>query len=240
VDLPVGLRSLPRIKCTIKYRREGERVEQAMTTKGPVTQKGRDVRDRIVREAARLMQEQGVSSTSLEDIEAAAAAGRSQLYYYFSGKKGLVEAVIHYQAEGILTSSRTALGLSTWEAWEDWRTGTVRYYALHSCKGGCPLGSLASELADTHEEARHHLSLNFRRWEQIFHDGLQSMKSAGLLDDAADPKRLAVVLITSLEGGLLMSQTHRDVTYLDVALEGALRLVRHHARAEWERPSGWR
>jgi AcrR family transcriptional regulator len=191
-----------------------------------MTRKGQATRDRIVEAAARLMQENGVAGTSLDEVEAEASVGRSQIYHYFSGKEDLVGAVIEYQASGIITSPFTAGGLSSWDGWERWRRETIEHTAVNDCAGGCPLGSLASELADTSESARESLSASFVQWEHGFRDGLTDMKVQGLLSPSADPARLAVMIITSLEGGLLMSQTHRDTKYLEIALDGAMSQVR--------------
>lgn len=195
----------------------------------PVTPKGQAARRRIVEIAARLMQDQGVRNTTLDNVQEAASAGRSQLYHYFSGKRDLVRAVIDFQAEGILAPTKNAHSLSTWEGWEQWRSTIVRHYAQMGCRGGCPLGSLASELADTDEEARQRVSENFKRWEQTFRVGLQIMRDKGTLSCTSDPAHLAVVLLTAFEGGLLMSQTHRDVSYLEISLGSALAVLRSHA-----------
>ncbi|WP_294567703.1 TetR/AcrR family transcriptional regulator [uncultured Arthrobacter sp.] len=192
----------------------------------PTTRKGRATRERIIEVAARLMQDRGVSGTTLEEVEAAAAVGRSQMYHYFAGKDDLVGAVIDHQIRGILASQASRDGLSSWRAWEEWRDHTVEHSSKDNCAGGCPLGSLASELAEISEEARGRLSASFLQWEESFHEGLSTMKSQGLLSDSADPARLAIGIMTSLEGGLLMSQTHRDRKYLEIALDGALGHVR--------------
>jgi AcrR family transcriptional regulator len=172
------------------------------------------------------MQENGVAGTSLDEVETAAGVGRSQLYHYFSGKDDLVGAVIEYQASSILTSPSAIAGLCSWDAWERWRRDTIEHSSEDDCVGGCPLGSLASELADVSEGARLRLSLSFLKWEESFRAGLSTMKEQRLLKRSADPEWLAKVVITALEGGLLMSQTHRDQIYLEVALEGAIDQIR--------------
>ena len=58
----------------------------------PRTGRGRASRERIVEHAAELFAERGVAGASLDDVLAAAGAGKSQLYHYFSGRDELVEA----------------------------------------------------------------------------------------------------------------------------------------------------
>ena len=195
----------------------------------PTTIKGKATRDRIVAAAAALMQDRGVAGTNLGDVEALARVGRSQLYYYFGAKDDLVGAVIEYQSRVVASPTEKEGALSTWESWNRWRDHQVEHSAEHDCAGGCPLGSLASELADISEDARLRLAAGFTDWESSFRVGFEEMQRGGLLTDEADPPRLARILMTSLEGGLLMSQTHKDPSFLEVALDGALGHVRHFA-----------
>jgi TetR/AcrR family transcriptional repressor of nem operon len=60
----------------------------------PRTGRGRASRERIVEHAAELFAERGVAATSLDDVLAAAGAGKSQLYHYFRGRDELVEAAV--------------------------------------------------------------------------------------------------------------------------------------------------
>src|SRR5260370_38364118 len=83
----------------------------------PRTGRGRASRERIVERAAELIAERGVAGTSLDDVLAAAGAGKSQLYHYFSGRDGLGAAAVAcplQQAPGGPT--RALRCLRTW-AW---------------------------------------------------------------------------------------------------------------------------
>src|SRR6201986_860779 len=75
-----------------------------------LTPKGASTRARIVEEAAALIHERGVAGTTLEDVKAAADVSGSQLYHYFPDKDELVQAVIDYHADAIVSRNRQALG----------------------------------------------------------------------------------------------------------------------------------
>ena len=68
-----------------------------------LTPKGARTRARIVEEAAALIHERGVASTTLEDVKVAADVSGSQMYHYFPDKNELVQAVIDYQADAIVS-----------------------------------------------------------------------------------------------------------------------------------------
>ena len=73
-----------------------------------LTPKGARTRARIVEEAAALIHERGVASTTLEDVKVAAEVSGSQMYHYFPDKNELVQAVIDYQADAIVSNQGQA------------------------------------------------------------------------------------------------------------------------------------
>jgi TetR/AcrR family transcriptional regulator, transcriptional repressor for nem operon len=189
----------------------------------PLTKKGRATRERIVDAASALIFVQGVGGTSLDDVGAAAGVGKSQLYHYFANKSALVRAVIARQTDQILEAQQPYLSaMDTWKAWRAWRDLIVDLQRRRHCRGGCPLGSLASELSDTDELARIALVSGFDRWEGAFRSGLASMKHQGKLRPEANTEALALATLASLQGGLLLCQTRKDVAPLEVALDAAI------------------
>jgi TetR/AcrR family transcriptional regulator, transcriptional repressor for nem operon len=185
-----------------------------------LTRKGQATRDRIVAAAARLMIEQGVARTTIEDIQAAAGVSPSQLYHYFPGKDALVSAVIDQQTAQVLEIQHTGLGsLDTIDSLTKWRDLMVGILTEMQCAGGCPLGSLASDLSESDPVARVQLAGAFAQWEGLIRDGLVQMQERGELAAAADPADLAVAMLAAVQGGLLLSQVRRDPAPLRIAVD---------------------
>jgi TetR/AcrR family transcriptional regulator, transcriptional repressor for nem operon len=192
-----------------------------------LTARGAATRERIVAGAAALIYEWGVASTSLDDIMAATRTSKSQLYHYFADKDALVLEVIRRQLGQVVAGQETELReLRSWEGMQRWRDHMVGITRATGGAGGCPLGSLASELADHSEPARVVLVACFAEWEAYFVDGFTAMREDGLLSPGADPAELAVTMMTALQGGLLLAQTTRDVRPLELALDMAIAHVR--------------
>jgi AcrR family transcriptional regulator len=190
----------------------------------PATAKGRATRERIVSAAARLMLVDGVARTTLDDVGAEARVGRSQLYHYFDDKARLVEAVIAHHAEAVLGGDEL-VRLDDWDAWRAWRDAVVAGQEAQACVGGCPLGSLASELSDVDDRARRALGVTFDEWECRFRRGLEAMARRGALATGGAPDRLATTVLAALEGGLLLAQLRRSTAPLEAALDGVLELL---------------
>lgn len=188
-----------------------------------LTRKGQATRDRIVEAAAGLMFRQGVAGTTTEQVQAAAGVSASQIFHYFADKRALVRAVIAYQAEAVLTAQQPLLArLDSMEALRAWADLYVSVEEQLKYEGGCPLGSLGGELAETDAAARQDVERGFAQWEEAIRDGLRAMYARGDLRRSADPDALALALLTALQGGLLMTQIRRNPaplrTVLDVVL----------------------
>ncbi len=208
-------------------------VEEPSRPPRRLTARGAATRERILSVASDLMYVQGVGGTSLDDVIEASGTGKSQLYHYFSDKDALVGEVVDTQIERVLTDQEPHLRrLDSFRGLERWRDAVVAGNRARRGAHGCPLGSLASELADQSETARRALVRGFERWQSFFRVGLERMRDKGDLDPAADPIALAVGLLSALQGGLLLSQATRDPRNLEVALDMALGQVRSHLTSD--------
>jgi TetR/AcrR family transcriptional repressor of nem operon len=196
----------------------------AASSTRPLTRKGQQTRQRIIDAAADLIFERGVAHTTIEDVRAAAEVSSSQLYHYFDDKPALVHAVIEHQADTIVDGQKT-FDLSTFEGLRAWRDWVIQHQRELGCTGGCPIGSLGSELAETDPAARAQVSEGFKRWETAIQSGLREMHARGRLSPEADPDALALALLAALQGGLLLTQIERDTKPLEAALDAMLDLI---------------
>ncbi|MGZ5872342.1 MAG: TetR/AcrR family transcriptional regulator [Bradyrhizobium sp.] len=198
---------------------------------GSLTARGAATRSRIVEAAADLIYAHGVERTSLDDVMAASGVSKSQLYHYFADKDALVLEVIARQAERVLDAQRPHLeALDSLPALKAWRDAFVRLNKVLQYRG-CPLGSLASELASDSEPARKRLADSFSIWGDRIENGLAKMQQRGELSASADPHDLALALLGAVEGGLLLSKTTHSSRPLEIAINMAIDHVARHVDA---------
>jgi hypothetical protein len=119
--------------------------------------------------------------------------------------------------------------LSSWAAIAAWFDDLVQLQADRHATGGCPIGSLAGELAETDDQARTELAAGFNRWETPIREGLRQMQADGKLRRGADPARLATATLAAIQGGLVLTQTRRDPQQLRIALDAAHAYLRSFA-----------
>ena len=188
-----------------------------------LTARGRATRERIVDAAAALIHERGVAGTSLDDVRAATGTSKSQLYHYFEDKSALVRAVVARQVAHVLQAQSPELDqLDSMPALRAWRDRVVALNAEVACAGGCPLGRLASELAESDPAARTAIVEGFTQWQGRLTAGLRTMQERGDLAGDVDPSALALGLLAAAQGGLLLGQATRTTSPLEVALDLAL------------------
>jgi TetR/AcrR family transcriptional regulator, transcriptional repressor for nem operon len=181
-------------------------------------------RIRIVNAAAELIYERGVTATTLEDVKAAAAVSSSQLYHYFANKEALIQEVIDRQADTLVAATEHA-ELGTIDGLKAWRELVLTHADHTRGMGGCPLGSLGGQLAESDPDARARLAAGFGRWSTAIRDGLRELQTTGHLAPDINPDDLAVTLLAALQGGLLLAQVQRDSRPLQTTLDTLLALA---------------
>lgn len=195
-----------------------------------LTAKGEATRARIVQAASQLVFAHGVTRTGVEDVQREAGVSASQLYHYFGDKQTLMRAVIAHQTAEVLAAQQPELdALDTFDALTRWRERLVTLQRSRHCAGGCPIGSIAAELADDDATARADLVASFEQWEAPLRDGLATMRERGVLREGTDTDRLATALLAALQGGLLLTQTRRTTVPLEAALDTMIDVIRSHA-----------
>ena len=136
--------------------------------------------------------------------------------------------MIARQTNRVLDAQQPHLGsLDSLPALMAWRNAIIQLNKAAGGKG-CPLGSLASELANESEPARKRLADSFAIWHERIEMGLAKMRERGDLAVSADPHKLAFALLSAVQGGLLLAKTTHSSRPLEIALDMAIdHVVRH-------------
>ncbi len=176
--------------------------------------------------AAELFAERGIAGTSLDEVLAAAKAGKGQFYHYFRSRDELAAAAVGHRCAQVLAELTQALGsVSSLAQLEQALAGFAAKFEQAGLPG-CPIGTLATEVAGRNEDARLQAAAGFDAWERLLADALERMRQRGELRADAEPAELATGLLASIEGGMVLSQTRKDVGSLRIAVEAGLGQVR--------------
>jgi AcrR family transcriptional regulator len=191
-----------------------------------MTRRGRASRERIVERAAELFAERGIAGTSVDEVLAAAKAGKGQFYHYFRSRDELAAAAVGHRCAQVLATLTQSLGdVSSLAGLEQALAGFINGFEQTGLPG-CPIGTLATEVACRNEDARLQAAAGFDAWEQLLADVLGRMRQHGELRADASPASLATGLLASIEGGMVLSQTRKDIASLRIAVDTGLAQVR--------------
>ncbi|GIH24006.1 TetR family transcriptional regulator [Acrocarpospora phusangensis] len=187
-----------------------------------LTAKGAATRQRIVAGAALLMREHGPANVGLDDIRAATATSKSQLFHYFAdGKADLLLAVATYEAEQVLAEQQPMLGdLTSWPKWEAWRLRVIERYDAQRQK--CPLTALTAQLGMANPAVREIITDLYERWHAHIAAGVRALRESGEIGAGVDADDAATEILTAITGGATLLQATDRISYLEVSLRQAI------------------
>jgi TetR/AcrR family transcriptional regulator, transcriptional repressor for nem operon len=176
-------------------------------------------RDRLIDAAMNLFWEKGYANTSMSDLLGAAKANSGSFYHFFSSKEELLLAVL----DKYFTLLDPAMLTPAWEGVDD---PIERIFALLAryrmlilatdCTYGCPIGRLALEIGPEQAEVHRLLAKNFDGWTAAVQGCLD--QAADRLPADIDRERLSGFVLAVMEGGVMLSRSHRDVKPFDQAV----------------------
>ena len=188
-----------------------------------LTPRGKATRQKIIEAAAALVYAAGAARLNLDEVMAASRTSKSQLYHYFTDKEALIQEVIAFQTKRVLTVNSDRLdAVNSFQALRRWRDDMVDRNRAVGGFGGCPIGSLADELANHSPPARKRLANGFEAWASRIENALRNMKAKGLLKASAEPKELSLAVLAAIQGGLLLAKVSRTSRPLEIAFDMAL------------------
>ncbi len=176
-----------------------------------MTAKGRATRDRIVKAAAELILREGLSALSMDALRRAASVSGSQLGHYFTDKRELIRAVVARQINVVLDFHRQPKlrTLDTFDDFERWIDLNMRYLRRIGYSGTPTYHALAGQLGKSDISTRDTLAAGYVQWIDLLEQAIQRMKDRGVLVADADPRRLALVIVSAHQGGATLAFTYR-------------------------------
>ena len=177
-----------------------------------LTPKGRATRERIVKAAAELILIEGLSVLNLDSVRKAASVSGSQLAHYFADKQALIRAVIARQIQVVLDFHRQPKlhGLGSFDDFERWIDLNMRYLRRIGYSGTPTYHALAGQLAKSDDATRETLAAGYWQWVELLEQAIRRMKDRGVLVADADPRQLALVIVSAHQGGGTMTFTSRQ------------------------------
>ncbi len=213
-------------------------VAESTSLGGGNVRKGEQTRQEIIRKAAPIFNRKGYSGAALSDLMRATGLEKGGIYRHFESKQELAaDAFAHAwkisfdaRFEGTEEISNTVDRLKqVVRNFRDRRAGLV--------PGGCPLLNTAVDSDDGNPplraKARQALSFWLDRLQSIAEEG----QRRGELRSDVDCAKLATLIVSTLEGSLMVSRLQRKEEPLDSACRHLEEYLESRVRAQKSRVS---
>ena len=194
--------------------------------------KGEQTRQEIIRKAAPLFNQRGFNGAALSDLMKATGLEKGGIYRHFDSKQQLAAAAFDYAWRETLDArihdldaiSNTVDRLKQLIANFVERRGAI--------PGGCPLLNTAIDTDDGNSVLRERARKALRGWQSYLISIINAGIKAREIRPKVDSKRWATLIISSLEGAIMLCRLERSEepllavqAHLDNCLEAEVRLL---------------
>lgn len=185
--------------------------------------KGEQTKKQFVETAARLFQMRGYHGVGLAQLIEESGGPKGSFYYHFpGGKQELALASIEYSDVDVrqLLDHAAKRAKSPTQYIQLVANGLKRWLKDSAYSAGCPIAGLTLELASSEPVIARACADAYEGWVQAAHTGLLDL---GMSPSTA--QAVAPMLITALEGAVIMSRASRSTKPVDTVSKSLVALV---------------
>lgn len=191
-------------------------------------------KEKIVNAATEIIHHKGYHYSTVDDFLSSSGVKKSNFYYHFSSKEELALYVLDRRIldfeENILNTTISNLTRRPIDRLKDLFTKISAYHASLNCEMGCPFGNLALEMSDVNEGFRKRLSSFFKSWEESIGNCIKDGIEAGEFRDDIDPNTTAILILSQIEGAILLVKTHKKLDPLLKVGDVILGLIKSNSK----------
>lgn len=172
--------------------------------------KGDQTREKIIAKAAELFNQRGLEGTSMADLMEATGLEKGGIYRHFPSKEAVAAEAFDYAWEEAFQERVRDLGSIPGSV--DRLKHLIANFVERrsSVPGGCPLLNTAVEADDGNPVLRERARQALGKWQNllksVINEGIQRRE----IKSGVDPNRLAMLVISTLEGALMISRLERN------------------------------
>ncbi len=183
--------------------------------------KAQNTKANIIRQAAELFNQKGYAGSSITDIMRATGLKKGGIYNHFTSKEELALQAFDYAFSLV----RQIL----WERIKQEQNAISRLKAMSSVyldyidhppiHGGCPILNTAIESDDTHPKLRDRAREAMDSWRKMIIKIVEKGIQKGEMRSDIEPELIATILISTIEGAIMMSKLYQDPYHLQRAVD---------------------
>ena len=172
--------------------------------------KGDETRQKIIAKAAELFNQRGLEGTSMADLMEATGLEKGGIYRHFPSKEAVAAEAFDYAWEEAF--QERVRDLDSIPGSVDRLKHLIANFVERrsTIPGGCPLLNTAVESDDGSPILRERARQALGKWQNlltsVINEGIQRRE----IRSGVDPNRLAMLVISTLEGALMISRLERN------------------------------
>ncbi len=215
---------------TIIFRQSTIRTDQLVLIKNEGAYKLSTSKEKVIDNAQELFHLKGFQNTSIDTILEHTGVTKSNLYYHFKSKEELglliLEKRISEYERRFFSETLENTSISPEQRLKNYYKKVTAYHKNLNCRNGCPFGNLALEMSDINEKFRLRLSEFFNHWRRIIELCIkEGIKQKQFRSDISS-KAISQLIISHLEGAILMAKTHRSTIPLSSGSKTIMKLIK--------------
>ena len=191
-------------------------------------------RDKLIETAVQLFHFHGFEETSIDMLTETSGVCKSNFYYYFESKEALgllaIEKTVAWFRESILRDTILNPDLNPLERLDGFYEKIISYQKSlfsesRNAYAGCFFGNLALEQSAVNEKFRSPLGDFFREVEGHLEQCLRDGVEQGVFKEEVDPEEIAAVLVSQIEGAILLLKVYNSSGTFEASCEAMRQLI---------------
>lgn len=186
-------------------------------------------KEKIIQTATYLFHKNGYQTTTVDEIAQTTGVTKSNLYYHFKSKEELALEALDMRMKqfesDVIFSTLREISLSPKKRLQLFYNRVANFHRSLECRYGCPFGNLAIEMSDVSEKFRKRLSVFFRNWEKAIEKCIDEGIRKGEFRGDINPKLAAQLILSQVEGAIMMVKTHKTLEPITSGAKAILKLL---------------
>jgi TetR/AcrR family transcriptional regulator, transcriptional repressor for nem operon len=183
----------------------------------------------IIEKTAPVFNMKGFAGTSLSDMEKATGLTKGSIYNSFANKDEVALAVFDFNLKQVNT-----LLSETMQRHTSIRAKLLAYVKIYTDNdlqhqfpsGGCPILNTAIDADDTHPELKNRASIAIENWKNNIVHLLNRGVQKNEFKAAIDTEEMAVNMVASIEGAVMMARVTGKRTYLKTVMKSIEKAIK--------------
>jgi TetR/AcrR family transcriptional repressor of nem operon len=182
------------------------------------TSKGEETRQRIIAAAAPLFNQQGYAGCVVSDIMAATGLEKGGIYRHFESKEEIAAEAFDYAWMMAMAIRRQ--GMEEVDNHVDrLKKHIATFTRRSSIPGGCPLLNTGVDSDNGNQILRERVQKALRGWHKLLRTTLNDGIAAGTVRADVDVDKVSRLIVSGLEGGMLLSRIEKNDQAIRDAIE---------------------